>query len=299
MHVASRSGTSPARLRRHEPQATLPSVCTFLDAWAACTSVVASTPLDTAATAALRDAYLLRVTSEMAEGVAGYACDADTRHDVETQLMYVLAWMDTLDRLWAARLTSRVLTLGDAQAGAHAVYPTPAHADRIRAKLTSSDELDEQSKDVGGRPSADMPRYSQTDRVRLRDELLRAREQLFAWMRQQLGMPLPPTVEDASPTTGARPRKEWGPEQEPEQGPEQEATEPLANDADNEREAGTPPAKDADNKQDAGKLPASHAGTKHANDEDTDGPVVGGRLAAPGVSDHYAQLFEKKVRAVD
>ena len=43
------------------------------------------------------------------------------------------------------------------------------------------------------RPS-DVPPYGQTDRVRLRDLLIDAREQTFAWMREQLGLPPPPAV---------------------------------------------------------------------------------------------------------
>ena len=42
----------------------------------------------------------------------------------------------------------------------------------------------------------DMPRYSPTDCVRLRDEMTRAREQLFGWMRDQLRLPRPPTIEE-------------------------------------------------------------------------------------------------------
>lgn len=42
----------------------------------------------------------------------------------------------------------------------------------------------------------DMPRYSPTDCVRLRDEMTRAREQLFGWMRDQLHLPRPPTIEE-------------------------------------------------------------------------------------------------------
>ena len=48
----------------------------------------------------------MRIMSDMSEGVVGYACSADDALDTDTQLMYVLYWMDVLDHLWAARPVS-------------------------------------------------------------------------------------------------------------------------------------------------------------------------------------------------
>lgn len=210
----SKSGTCTraSLTRRHEPDAPLRTLRAFLDAWSPNVRVVTSTPQDSAATAALRDTYLLRIMSDMWEGVAGYACSADDKLDTDTQLMYVLYWMDVLDHLWAARLGGRHVALDEVQQRADSLYPTPDHASRIDSVLEEVVTDDR----VLGAP-VDMPQYSPTDRVRLRDEMTRAREQLFGWMRDQLRLPRPPTIEEvptAVPTDDEAPAT-WEPDEAP------------------------------------------------------------------------------------
>ena len=133
----------------------------------------------------------MRIMSDMSEGVVGYACSADDALDTDTQLMYVLYWMDVLDHLWAARLSERHVALDEVQKCAASVFPTPEDAPRVHP-VVQEVVMDDR---VLGTP-VDMPRYSPTDRVRLRDEMTRAREQLFGWMRDQLRLPRPPTIEE-------------------------------------------------------------------------------------------------------
>jgi len=133
----------------------------------------------------------MRIMSDMSEGVVGYACSADDALDTDTQLMYVLYWMDVLDHLWAARLSGRHVALDEVQKCAASVFPKPEDAPRVRP-VVQEVVMDDR---VRGTP-VDMPRYSPTDRVRLRDEMTRAREQLFGWMRDQLRLPLQPNIEE-------------------------------------------------------------------------------------------------------
>ena len=133
----------------------------------------------------------MRIMSDMSEGVVGYACSADDALDTDTQLMYVLYWMDVLDHLWAARLSERHVALDEVQKCAASVFPTPEDAPRVHP-VVQEVVMDDR---VLGTP-VDMPRYSPTDCVRLRDEMTRAREQLFGWMRDQLRLPRPPTIEE-------------------------------------------------------------------------------------------------------
>ena len=154
----------------------------------------------------------MRIMSDMSEGVVGYACSADDALDTDTQLMYVLYWMDVLDHLWAARLSERHVALDEVQKCAACVFPTPEDAPRVHP-VVQEVVMDDR---VLGTP-VDMPRYSPTDRVRLRDEMTRAREQLFGWMRDQLRLPRPPTIEEvptAVPTDDEAPAT-WEPDEAP------------------------------------------------------------------------------------
>lgn len=165
-----------------------------MDRWRPCLEVTAATPLVGTA-AALHDAYLLRLTSETAEGIAAYDTRADLHLSRDAQLMYTLYWMDVLDQLWAARLTPAALSLQKACAAAQAKFPTPERPDRISASLATASSIRSPMPSEVAEPDIGIPAYSQTDRVRLRDELLHAREQLFGWMRDQVGMPRPPNVD--------------------------------------------------------------------------------------------------------
>ena len=185
---------------RHEPHAPTHTLRTFLDLWHPCLEVVTSTPIDIPSTAALHDTYLLRLTSEMTDGIRGYTCRMDAALDHDTQLMYVLYWMELLDLLWAARLSRAFIQLQDARALAEASFPTPAHAHRVAAVLgTSTSLVTSRTGELALQSQPHIPALCQTDCVRLRDEILHAKEQLFGWMRDQLGVPRPPTIDDTWP----------------------------------------------------------------------------------------------------
>ena len=153
----------------------------------------------------------------MSEGVVGYACSADDALDTDTQLMYVLYWMDVLDHLWAARLSERHVALDEVQKCAASVFPTPEDAPRVHP-VVQEVVMDDR---VLGTP-VDMPRYSPTDCVRLRDEMTRAREQLFGWMRDQLRLPRPPTIEEEPVSLSSSDDAE-GPAREAEEAPASES----------------------------------------------------------------------------
>ena len=162
--------------------------------------VVTSTPIDIPSTAALHDTYLLRLTSEMTDGIRGYTCRMDPELDDDTQLMYVLYWMELLDLLWAARLNRAFIQLQDARTVAGASFPTPEHAHRVAAVLgTSTTLITSRTGELALQSQPQIPALCQTDCVRLRDEILHAKEQLFGWMRDQLGVPRPPNIDDTWP----------------------------------------------------------------------------------------------------
>lgn len=157
--------------------------------------MVASTPVHDAA-AALRDVYLLRITSELAEGVHGYALDMDGARPAAAQLMFLLYWLAVLDHLWCARVEQRETTYQDAQHAARDMFPSPDHASQLHDVLQATSTLPASAPQPRAPGAPELPPYGVTDRVRLRDELLHVREQLFAWMRDQLGVPRPPPTED-------------------------------------------------------------------------------------------------------
>lgn len=150
--------------------------------------------------AAIHDAYLLRITSELSEGITGYSASETEACSQDVQLMYVLYWMDVLDQLWVARLEQHTTQLCQVQQRARAHFPTPDEADRVATVLQTSFSVSTSDVWHAEPRDTDVPPYGVTDRVRLRDELLNAREQLFAWMRSQKGTSPPPTTMDLWPS---------------------------------------------------------------------------------------------------
>lgn len=161
--------------------------------------VTAATPLQ-GCVAAIHDAYLLRITSELTEGITGYSAAGTAEFPQDVQLMYVLYWMDVLDQLWAARLGQHTIQLEKVQERARAHFPTPELADQVAATLKTIADVSTEAWQAEPSDAA-VPRYGMTDRVRLRDEMLNAREQLFVWMRAQKGAAPPPTTMDPWPST--------------------------------------------------------------------------------------------------
>ncbi|WFD21178.1 GTPase Cdc42 [Malassezia caprae] len=189
------------RIMRGFQKRALNTLPAYLDQWGPCVQVTAATPLQ-GCVAAIRDAYLLRITSELTEGITGYSAAGTAEFTQDVQLMYVLYWMDVLDQLWAARLEQHTTQLATVQERARAQFPTPDLADRVTAALQTITDVTREAWQVEPL-DADVPRYSMTDRVRLRNEMLNAREQLFTWMRTEKGVAPPPTTVDAWPNTQA------------------------------------------------------------------------------------------------
>lgn len=199
-------------IRRHEPRGTLRTLPAYLDQWGPCVQVTASTPLQ-GPVAAIHDAYLLRITSELSEGITGYSTAATDDFPQDVQLMYVLYWMDVLDQLWVARLEQRVTELDRVKEGACAHFPTPDKADQVAAALQTSAAVSSSEAWQAGPSDKSVPPYGTTDRIRLRDEMCNARERLFAWMRSQKGLAPPPTTVDPWPST-----LPWSPARTPRRG---------------------------------------------------------------------------------
>ncbi|PKI82544.1 Cdc42p [Malassezia vespertilionis] len=178
----------------HYPDATLATLTKFLNAWDEALQVVCATPL-IGSTAAVRDTYLLRITSDIMDEITGYDANADPAVPRASQLSYVLYWVSVLDQLWSARLDCASIHLHDVKVHASKQFPTPQHAAPMNARIASAASVTRAER-VPMHANDSIPEYGQTDRVRLRDVLIRARDQLFRWVRAQLGA-LPPPEEDS------------------------------------------------------------------------------------------------------
>ncbi|WFD32928.1 hypothetical protein MSPP1_003981 [Malassezia sp. CBS 17886] len=188
--------------KRHEPGAALPTLRAYLERWASVVQVASTTPLH-GSSASLRDVYLLRVVSELFDGVVGYSLARDTTLARDVQLTLVLYWADVLDQLWAARLHRAELTFHDAQHAAHVKFPLPERADQLPSIFATSTYIQSPMAPPSSISLGDIPPLSTTDSVRLRDVLVDTREQLFAWMRRQFGMEPPPRLQGGAEWVGS------------------------------------------------------------------------------------------------
>ncbi|WFD45216.1 hypothetical protein MPSI1_003894 [Malassezia psittaci] len=171
--------------KRFEPNASLPTLHDYLAQWTPILDVIAATPLQKP-TAPVRDAYLLRLTTDITEGIIGYALHS--KPDRDQRLQQVLYWIDVLDQLWTARIRRIPWTLHHARQLAHQRFPDDESIDR-RIKQTESMEP---VSNIKGTQDDSIPAFDQTDRVRLRDVLAGAEHELFGWMRDARGLPRPP-----------------------------------------------------------------------------------------------------------
>ncbi|KAI3617082.1 hypothetical protein CBS9595_002991 [Malassezia furfur] len=292
--------------KRHEPNTQLASLSAFLAAWQPMLEVVSATPLRGSA-AALRDAYLLRLTTELTEGIVGYSIrDAPDRFALLTQVLY---WTDLLDQLWDARIRRIALPLTDAQHTAHERFPE--HTSEA-ARIEDAESV-RPSAQVKGDTDTSIPAYDQTERVRLRDVLSQAEQQLFAWMRDALGAPPPPVQDEEDDDVGGMPMSSTLLSNEAGQDGSEDG-DPADNDedvADMDNAAPSDgPAVEAvadDIAADAEAMRAGAPDTKapDANAPETEGGDAGTSLPAPDSpapealteeQQHYADVFEHKVR---
>lgn len=291
--------------KRNEVSAQLPTLGTFLDQWPPVLEVVCATPL-VGSTASLRDTYLLRLTSDLTEGITAYPIHKEAQRS--TLLRRVLYWADVLDQLWTARVQRVPHTLSHALHDAHQRFLTHA-SDPARAADVASIAP---PPPIQGNVDPQIPAYDQTERVRLRDVLAGAEQQLFAWMRDALGAPQPPLCDADGGTNAAAMQDE---------ALLQNATRPLHDEQAAEAERAHEAAAD---EVDAGepfinKEPDAHSTDAHApaapaapalSRAPSEAPAAPHPDAPPqeAVPDragpapctaehqHYADLFEQKVR---
>ncbi|WFC96455.1 hypothetical protein MBRA1_003112 [Malassezia brasiliensis] len=288
--------------KRHEPNTQLASLSAFLAAWQPMLEVVSATPLRGSA-AALRDAYLLRLTTELTEGIVGYPIrNAPDRFALLTQVLY---WTDLLDQLWDARIRRIALPLTDAQHTAHERFPENV-PEAVRIEDAESVRPFAQ---VKGDTDTSIPAYDQTERVRLRDVLSQAEQQLFAWMRDALGAPPPPVQDEEDDDLGGMPRSSVMLPNEAGQDSGEDGNPTYNNDMDNAA-PNDGPAAEAVADDIAADADAIRAGAPDTEVPDADAPDTeagDGRaplhapesLAREALTEeqqHYADVFEHKVR---
>ena len=180
--------------KRNEPSASFSTLFTFLEAWDTPLDLVTSIPI-IGSSAALRDAYLLRVTSELTEGIIGYNVAMDTRRR-DVQLTFVLYWLDLLDRVWSARMNREQLDLNAARHDSKAAYPWDKDEKTLQNARDATSSFQPPTSRISTPLPADVVTFQQTDRIRLREVLVTARGHIFSWMRSQIGEKAPPMLDE-------------------------------------------------------------------------------------------------------
>lgn len=202
--------------KRHEPvsstssssSSSIRTVQAYIEAAERILGIITSIP-PVGPSAALLVSYLLRFTGDLVDGIQGYETEGEEAQgvatlSVEEQLDLVLWFMVVLDKIWAAVLKGHVVDYktikGRASEEAKGAGAKEKIIDgRFTSVVTNGQEGGEgagtpESKPlVGGKGTSTV---GQTDRIRLRNVAVGARDGLFAWMRQQLNRPIPPRIED-------------------------------------------------------------------------------------------------------
>lgn len=214
----------------------MPTLRAFLERYNAVLSVVASIP-PIGPSAALLVSYLLRLTTEITDGIQGYDLTSESASagpsshargegvplsaygEVESSLHLVVHSIGALDRVWAAVLRGQMVDLQIARKNAQSdanrsVGPLPSMDVSLRVRDSAHGQQHESmhSTSTGRYPAAAAARdprdsrsivgsrgaatVAQTQRIRLRNIVVLAREGLYSWMRKQLDAPPPPTVDD-------------------------------------------------------------------------------------------------------
>ncbi|UZJ55258.1 hypothetical protein CBS101457_004578 [Exobasidium rhododendri] len=214
--------------KRHDPSSSsVPTLSSFIQAYASILLILASIP-PIGPSASLLVSYLLRYTNELLDGISGYeVCskeglegddddESEKRRSLDAGFRSVIQSVDVLDRVWSCVLRGQMVDLkavtknvetssqnyeGDFPMQNHAeysragvegtVYGTEAfHEGRFPPPLASG-KLQEGKSFVGSKGHSTV---AQTNRIRLRNVMTLAKENLFGWMRVQLDVPLPPRV---------------------------------------------------------------------------------------------------------
>jgi hypothetical protein len=167
--------------------------------------------------------YLLRFTNELLDGIAGYEITVPEQNNngmvsnvsIDEQLQLVVQSLGVLDRVWSCVLRGQMVDLEAAKKNVEAIrqdfnnyFPSQDaeyeegqndHGGHLTDLQTSGrfPPIQPSNKVREGRSIVGSKGYStvaQTNRIRLRNVITLAKENLFSWMRVQLDVPLPPRV---------------------------------------------------------------------------------------------------------
>ncbi|KAK0527170.1 hypothetical protein OC842_004953 [Tilletia horrida] len=204
----------------------LPTVPLLLVSWAHVLGLIVRIP-PLGSSAPLLVSYLLRTTSDLTEQVTGYNLgERDLKRNgdgatptLEDQLHAILALLDLLDHIWADLLrgqpiqqhqhtlshfstTSKSTSDGAQSVGGLSTDPSgrfhhaaPAEPRPLLHAFPPAPNTPHRPHPAHG-PSA-ASALSQTERIRLRNLVLLARDRLFRWMRDVLDAPPPPEIDEA------------------------------------------------------------------------------------------------------
>lgn len=188
----------------------------FLERYETLLSVITSIP-PIGPSASLLINYLLRYTNEITDGIIGYdvsslSAEAESSTSADTTLKYVVRSLSLLDKSWASILRGQMVDLkiarqhiqqeNEIDTGLFPFESTHNHPSAIDEATTgryppieSVSSSKEATSILGSRGFATV---GQTHRIRLRNIITLAKENLFSWMRTQLDAPLPPMMEEES-----------------------------------------------------------------------------------------------------
>ncbi|PWN37746.1 uncharacterized protein FA14DRAFT_170530 [Meira miltonrushii] len=175
--------------------------------------------------------YLLRYTNEITDGIPGYEIGSRSADqlvgdeekvagtsNISSSLEKAIASLDLLDRVWSAVLRGNMIDMKQAKehsktdievgknslsfpglgtpythSASHEQHQIEQNQGRYPENAQQRSQRDNHSV-VGSRGFSTV---GQTQRIRLRNVITLAKENLFAWMRTQLDAPLPPQIEES------------------------------------------------------------------------------------------------------
>lgn len=175
--------------------------------------------------------YLLRYTNEITDGIPGYEIGSRSAKqlvgdeekvagtiNVSSSLEKAIASLDLLDRVWSSVLRGNMIDMKQAKehtkkdidigknslsfpglgtpyshSASHEQHQIEQNQGRYSENANQRVQRDNHSV-VGSRGFSTV---GQTQRIRLRNVITLAKENLFAWMRTQLDAPLPPQIEES------------------------------------------------------------------------------------------------------
>ena len=160
-----------------DPSSNLRTLPAYLKATHSLLSVILQIP-PIGSNAALRTAFLLRLTGDFLSSVVGYTPYPDV-------LLDLLEWLDTLDRGWLTVLRSQVWDPKSREGvDLQVLAEKSANGDDARVSRNASEEANLRARLHSDRAEASVAAVavSQTDRTRLRSLLITGSDRLEDWM---------------------------------------------------------------------------------------------------------------------